>query len=162
MSWLRRLTRRKNQRGNAVVEASFIAVPLFGLTFLLLDLTMAQFVKSTIQNAARQGVRYAITGANDVGPCQDDSIKAVVKSNAFGFLNSTSAAATIHVHWINPVTGAVADNSFGNIVGVTVEGLPFAPWAPYQHSAAAVPLYARAYDMMESVPAPLPCISVKE
>ena len=162
MSWLKRLTRRKNQRGNAVVEASFILVPLFGLTFLLLDLSMAMFVRSTLQNAVRQGVRYAITGANDTGPCQDDSIKAVVKANAFGFLNTTSAAATMHVHFINPVSGALSSNAYGNIVGVTVEGLPFTPWAPYQHSAASVPLYARAYDMMEAVPQPLPCITTKE
>jgi hypothetical protein len=60
------------------------------------------------------------------------------------------------------VTGAVADNSLGNIVGVTVENFPWTPWAPYQHSSGAVPMWLRAYDMMEAVPGALPCISKRE
>lgn len=159
-SWNR--FRRAPQRGAQVVEASLILVPLFGITFLLLDLSMAIFVQSTFQHAVREGVRYAITGANDFGPCQDDSVKQVVKNNALGFLGSTAGAATIHVHFINPVTGAVANNSYGNIVGVTVENYPWTPWAPYQHSRASVPIWARAYDMMEDVPAPLPCVTKLE
>jgi hypothetical protein len=159
-SWNR--SRRALQRGAQVVEASLIMVPLFGLTFLLLDLSMAVFVQSTFQHAVREGVRYGITGANDFGPCQDDSIKQVVKNNALGFLSNSKGAATIHVHFIAQKTGAVANNAYGNIVGVTVENFPWTPWAPYQHSAASVPIWARAYDMMEHVPLPLPCITKVE
>jgi Flp pilus assembly protein TadG len=155
-------SRRSRQRGAQLVEVSLILIPLFGFTFLLLDLSMAIFIRATFQHAVRQGARYAITGANDTGPCQDDSIKAVVKGNALGFLNSTTASATIHVHWINPVNGSVADNSFGNIVGVTVENYSWNPIAPYQHSKSPLSMYAKAFDMMEAVPGKLPCISTSE
>lgn len=158
MMFSRNRSRRALQGGQEVIEASLILVPLFGLTFLLLDLCMAIFVQSTLQNAVRQGVRYAITGANNFGPCQDDSIKQVVKNNALGFLTPPAGAATIHVHWISP-GGGLANNNPGNIVGVTVEGLPWTPWAPYQHSRASVHIWARAYDEMENIPAPYPCIS---
>src|SRR5450432_1934967 len=98
-------SRRSRSRGAQMIEVVLIAVPLFGLTFLLLDLSMAVFLRSTFQHAVREGARYAITGQNSTGPCQDDSIKAVVKKAALGYLNTPTASANIHVHFINPVDG---------------------------------------------------------
>ena len=155
-------SRRSAQRGAQLVEVSLIAVMLFGLTFLILDLSMAIFLRSTFQHAVREGVRYAITGQNSPGPCQDDSIKNVVKSDALGFLTTTSGAATLHVHWINPVDGTVANNAFGNIVEVSVEGYVYKPMAPYMRMNSPLTMWARAYDMMESLPGALPCITKLE
>lgn len=154
--------RRAKQRGAEIIEVSLIVGPLFGITFLLLDLTMVLFLRVTFQNAVREGVRYAITGRISPGLCQDDSIKEVVKRTALGFLNSTDAAATVHVHFINPSTGAVTNNAYGNIVEVSVEGYASGPLAPFQRSPVPVTLWARAYDMMEFVPGTLPCISHSE
>ena len=145
-----------------MIEVVLIAVPLFGLTFLLLELSMAVFLRSTFQHAVREGARYAITGANDTGPCQDDSIKAVVKKAALGYLNTPTASATVHVHFINPVDGTVSNNDFGNIVEVSVEGYTDNPIAPYMRVGYLLNMWARAYDMMESVPGPRPCISTVE
>jgi len=155
-------SRRARTRGAQVIEVALIALPLFGMTFLLLDLSMAVFLRSTFQHAVREGARYAITGANDTGPCQDDSIKAVVKKSALGYLNPTSAAATLHVHFINPVDGSVSNNAFGNIVEVSVEGYTDNPLAPYLRVGYPLKMWARAYDMMEAVPGTLPCISTLE
>jgi Flp pilus assembly protein TadG len=160
---VRRKTGRKSSRkGAEVVEAAFIIVPLFGILFLILDLSMVIFLRSTFQHAVREGVRYAITGANTPGPCQDDSIKAVVKKNALGFLSTTTGAAKIHVHFQNPVSGAVSDNAYGNIVQVSVEGYQFMAIAPYQRLNSNPLVWARAYDMMEAIPGGLPCITKKE
>lgn len=145
-----------------MVEVTLIIVPLLGLIFLLLDLSMVVFLRSTFQHAVREGARYAITGANDTGPCQDDSIKAVVKPFALGFLNAVAPAATLHVHFINPVDGSIADNSYGNIVEVSVEGYNYGPLAPFERLNMPVKIWARAYDMMEAVPGALPCITTKE
>jgi Flp pilus assembly protein TadG len=179
LSWMRRLDLKRNngnvdagvnrglgrrirQRGSELVEMSFVAVPLFGLTFLILDVSMVIFLRSTFQQAVREGVRYAITGANDTGPCQDDSIKAVVKKNAVGFLGSTAGAATIHVHFMSPVNGSVTNNAYGNIVEVSVEGYSYGVMAPYQKSSSPLQMTARAYDMMEALPGALPCITKSE
>jgi Flp pilus assembly protein TadG len=158
----RHQSRRKNQRGAEMVELSFIIIPLFGLTFLLLDVSMVICLRSTFQHAVREGVRYAITGQNTTGPCQDDSVKAVVQKNASGFLNSARALADIHVHFISPADGSVTTNAYGNIVEVSVEGYSYNPMAPYQHSGTPLSLTARAYDMMEPVPGALPCITKSE
>src|SRR5437879_13380950 len=101
-----RSNRKKTSRGAEVVEVALIIVPLFGMIFLLLDLSMVIFLRSTFQHAVREGVRYGITGANDTGPCQDDSVKAVVQRSAIGFLNGAGPSAKIHVHFTSPVDGS--------------------------------------------------------
>jgi Flp pilus assembly protein TadG len=162
-------SRREGQRGAELLEVALIIVPLFGLMFLLLDLAMVIFERSTFQQAVREGVRFAITGQNNTGPCVDDSIKAVAQQYALGFLKNTGTApqylgpsATLHVHWINPVTGGVANNAAGNIVEVSVEAYTYGPMAPYQRLGMPAQLWARAYDVMQANPGGLPCISHSE
>ncbi len=134
------------------MEVAFVLVPLLGLTFLLLNLSMAICLRATFQHAVREGVRYAITGQNSPGPCQDDSVKAYVQANAAGFLSSTYAKNTLHVHFINPTTGAVSNNQGGNIVEASVEAYQYSPWAPYRWLASPVLMWARAYDVMRNPP----------
>lgn len=160
-SRLPRTTRRKRCRGAEIVEVTLILAPLLGITFLLLDLSLAIFLRSTFQHAVREGVRYAITGQTKTGLCQDDSVKQIVQANAIGFLSGTGSS-TMHVHFINPVTGAIADNQGGNIVEVSVEGYQFNPWAPWASLKSPVVIWARAYDVMEPIPAPYPCITKSE
>ena len=151
--------RKARQKGAELLEASLIAVPLFGLTFLLVDLSMVIYLRSTFQQAVREGVRYAVTGQNTTGPCQDDSIKSVVKTNAGGWLTSSTAGATIHVHFMSPVDGSYTNNAAGNIVEVSVESYRYGPLAPYQRVNMPVALTARAYDVMEPTSGSPPCLS---
>jgi Flp pilus assembly protein TadG len=153
--------KKSSCKGAEVIEVALIIVPLFGLVFLLLDLSMVIFLRSTFQHAVREGVRYGITGANDTGPCQDDSVKAIVKQRALGFLNSTSNTSKIHVRFSSPVTGNKTDNGPGNIIQVSVEGYQFNPFAAYQHSGSPY-IWARAYDVMEPYPGTHPCLTVSE
>src|SRR5580698_11042505 len=80
--------RRSRESGSQVLEATLVIVPLLLMTFLMLDLSMVIFLRTTMQEAVREGTRYAITGQNTTGPCQDDSIKTVVKAHAAGYLGS--------------------------------------------------------------------------
>jgi Flp pilus assembly protein TadG len=155
-------SRKARSGGAELIEFALLMVPIFLMTFMILDLSMVIFIRCTFQNAVRDGVRYAITGANSTGPGQDDSIKAVVKTDALGFLNGTTAAATMHVHWIDPVTGAVANNSMGNIVEVSVEAYKYSPLAPYLRLGYPLNVWARAYDVMQYVPGTLPSITKVE
>jgi Flp pilus assembly protein TadG len=154
--------RRSRSRGAELVEVSLILAPLLGITFLLFNVSIAIFLRSTLQHAVREGVRYAITGQNSPGPCQDDSIKTFVQNNSAGFLSSTAGYNSIHVHFIDPVNGTVTTNAGGNIVEVSVEAYQFNPWSPYLSMSSPVNIWARAYDVMEPVPAPLACITKSE
>jgi Flp pilus assembly protein TadG len=153
--------RKKSQSGAELLEAALIAVPLFGLIFLMLDVSMVIFLRSTFQNAVRDGVRYGITGNNSPGPCQDDSIKAVVQANAVGFLTASGPAAHMHVHFMSPVDGSVSNNAQGNIIEVSVEAYQFNLLAPFKHSGNPL-IWARAFDVMEPYPGAPPCLTVSE
>jgi hypothetical protein len=153
--------RGRSQRGAQALEASLIATMLFGMTFLLLDFCFSIFIRSTFQHAVREGVRYAVTGANSPGPGQDDSIKKQVQRFSFSFLKGTNINK-IHVHFINPVDGTQADNAAGNIVEVSVEDYMWKPIAPFQHSGTPIAIEAVAFDVMEPIQGTLPPITTLE
>ena len=151
--------RKSRESGSQVMEATFVIIPMLLMTFLMLDLSMIIFMRTTMQEAVREGNRYAITGQNSPGPCQDDSIKAVVQKYALGFLNSTTAAATIHVQFIDPKNGGQGTNAYGNIVNVKIEGYQYKALAPFQRLNYAMYLFATASDMMEPLSGASPCLT---
>lgn len=151
--------RKSRESGSQVVEATFVIIPLLLMTFMMLDLSMVIFVRTTLQEAVREGDRYAITGQNSVGPCQDDSIKAVVKRHALGFLNSTTAASTIHVQFVNPTTGGQGTNAYENIVNVKIEGYKYSAMAPFQRLNYPLYVFAEASDVMEPLSGASPCLT---
>ena len=56
----------RNEKGTSIVEFAFVAILVFGLLFAIVDLGMMFYVNLTMQNAVREGVRYAITGSSDL------------------------------------------------------------------------------------------------
>ena len=154
-----RATRKSRESGSQVMEATFVIIPMLLITFLMLDLSMIIFLRTTMQEAVREGARYAITGGNATGPCQDDSIKYVVKKYALGFLNSTTAAATIHVQFVNPVTGGQGTNAYDNIVNVKIEGYRYSALAPFQRLNYPMYIFAEASDLMEPLSGASPCLT---
>jgi len=151
--------RRSRESGSQVMEATFVIVPLLLMTFLMLDLSMVIFVRTTLQEAVREGDRYAITGQNTVGPCQDDSIKWVVKKYALGFLSTTAGASSIHVQFVNPDTGGQGTNTYGNIVNVKIEGYNYKVLAPFESFNSNIYVFAEASDMMEPISGAAPCLT---
>jgi Flp pilus assembly protein TadG len=151
--------RKSRESGSQLVEATFVIVPMLLLTFMMIDLSMVIFERTTMQEAVREGARYAITGQNTVGPCQDDSIKYDVKLHALGLLTPAAAASTIHVQFVNPTTGGQGTNAYGNIVNVKVEGYKYNPLAPFLRLNFPVYIFATASDMMEPLSGASPCLT---
>jgi Flp pilus assembly protein TadG len=152
-------SRRIRERGSEPVEATLVIVPMLLITFLMLDLSMVIFLRTTMQEAVREGTRYAITGQNTTGPCQDDSIKAVVKTHALGFLSKSPASSTIHVQFINATTGGQGTNAYGNIVNVKIEAYKYAALAPFQRLNFPLYIYAIASDVIEPLSGASPCLT---
>lgn len=155
--------RRSQQGGSAILEAAFVFVPFLALVLGIIDVSVAIFLKNTIQYAVREGVRYAITGQTTGGQCQDASIKSVVQTNAMGFLNGSTNLALISVTYYDPTTllvqSGVGSNRGGNIVQVSVTGLSWIWMAPLLHAnAGSVLLSASSADVLESPPnGVIPC-----
>jgi len=154
-----RANRTTRQRGSEPVEATLIAIPMLLMTFLMLDVSMVIFIRTTMQEAVREGARYAITGQNATGPCQDDSIKTTVKNHALGFLHGTAAAATVHVQFVNPSTGGQGTNAPGNIVNVKIEGYKYSTLAPFQRLNYPLYVFATASDLIEPYTGAAPCLT---
>ncbi len=127
-------------------------MPTFALICGFLDIGMVLFTWNTLQNAVREGTRYAITYQVDSSGHQITSIKNTVSSWAMGLVqaSSTSTSGTnvpyIDVNFYTPptvanpngslVTATGTANAPGNIVEVSVKNYPYALMAPFSGSVS--------------------------
>ena len=151
---------RSRERGSQVVELALVLLPLCGLVFLILDIAWAFYVRATLQNAVREGVRYAVTSQTMTGLGQDASIKATVQQNAMGLLSGVNGAALISIQYYLPNTLApvagLNSNQGGNIVDVYVQGYSLPPLGPILRNPTPLSLGAQAFDRMEGSPGGVP------
>jgi Flp pilus assembly protein TadG len=141
-----------SERGSETVEAGLTVVLIFGLLFLLMDLALAIFVKATLQQAVRAGVRFAVTA--QTLPSQsymNDSIISVVQSNSLRLLNGTQGACKIAISYFNPA-GTAGTAAGGNVVQVAVNGYNYMPLGPILKSGSPVPINVVSADVMEPCP----------
>lgn len=151
---MRRLQSR-GQRGNTLVEAAFVLVPLLALILGIADFGFATFLRATMQHAVREGARYGVTFQLKPGKCQDDSIKDVVVEQSMGFLSGTANRERIKVRYYHPDTFAEitssAANSPGNLLEVSIEGYNYVWLGPLLRSAVPLTLSVRSSDRLEGL-----------
>ncbi len=119
--------RRRKQSGNQLVELALVILPTFALLTMFFDLAFALFSWSTLQNAVREGCRYAITFQTSGSLGQDASIEAQVANFSMGLVSSTSSLIQVNYFTQAAPTTAIAapnGNVPGNIVQVSVQGYP--------------------------------------
>jgi Flp pilus assembly protein TadG len=94
-----RLRRRRSQRGSTIIEFALVAFQLVLIMLALFEFSRMVLVTTTVANAARTGVRYAIvhgstrTGTGDDGPSgpgQTSSVSATVNNFARAGLLDTN------------------------------------------------------------------------
>jgi Flp pilus assembly protein TadG len=144
--------RKNSERGNAMMEATFVLLLMFGLLFLVIDLSLALFTKATLQTAVQAGVRFAVTTRLASGQSYlNDSIVQVVQQNSMGMLNGANGACKISINYFNPVTGAADTGQGGDVVEVSVAGYTYTPIGLLK-SANPISITASSSDVMESCP----------
>jgi Flp pilus assembly protein TadG len=130
----------RGRSGNAMLEAVFTLLPTFALIFAFVDFGLLLFRWSTLQNAVREGCRYAITFQTDgvTGHGQDISIEEVVQKYADGIVTTGDTPQHIFVKYYTPanlntpvVTGGNVPN---NIVEVSVQNISWTWLAPLSGS----------------------------
>jgi Flp pilus assembly protein TadG len=97
---------RNRTRGQALTEFAFVAPIFFLLLFAMLDFGRYVYYVQVLNNAAREGARYAIVHGNKsfqpAGPNPNDpTVAAVVRSYAVG-VTGTSALTITSVWGANP------------------------------------------------------------
>src|ERR1700704_169893 len=137
--------RKRSSRGNLMLESVFTFLPLLAVILFFLDIGMMLFRWSTLQNAVREGCRYAVTFQTNGGAGQDASVEQVVQRYAFGLVKTTDSPNLIHVDYYNPASPNTAittgGNIPGNVVEVTVQGINLA-WIMPLSGTLAGPLYS--------------------
>jgi Flp pilus assembly protein TadG len=125
--------RRRKSRGHVMLESAFTLVPMFALILGIIDISMMTFRWSTLQNAVREGVRYAVTFQTQGALGQTASITNIVEQNAFGFVKASDSPQHIFVTYLNPDLTA-GTNTPGNLVQVTVQNVSFSWMNPLSGS----------------------------
>ena len=83
----------------------FVLLPTFALITAFFDVSFALFSWSTIQNAVREGCRYAITFQTNGGQGQDASVKTIVQQNSMGLVTVAGGLIQVNYFGTNPATG---------------------------------------------------------
>jgi hypothetical protein len=120
-----RLRRVRRPRGQALVEFAFVAPIFFLMLFAIIDFGRYVYYVQILNNAAREGARYAIVhGANSFQPsgptANDPKVAAVVQNYAIGVIGA-GGAFTIHSDWLDPTRPLdPPSNARGHVVNVTI------------------------------------------
>ena len=144
--------RKKRQRGSQTIEGGLVCLILFGLILLVLDLSLSIFIKSTLTTAARDGVRFAVTGQLLPGDTYlNDSIAKVVQNSSIGFLSNANACLVSVTYY--DASGQVTTNpTAGSVVQVSVQGYPYTPLGALFKSGDPIPITTQASDILEACP----------
>jgi Flp pilus assembly protein TadG len=133
--------RNRRRAGAALLEFALTVLPTFGLIFAFVDFGLLLFRWATLQNAVREGCRYAITFQTVTGEGQDASIEGVVQQYAMGMVTTTDNPQDIFVKYYSPtnMTTPIASggNVPGNIVEVSVQGVSWSWIAPLSGSSGS-------------------------
>jgi Flp pilus assembly protein TadG len=140
------LSRRRRSSGNVIIESVFTMLPTFALILAFVDFSLMLFRRSTLQNAVREGCRYAVTFQTSGALGQDASIEAVVQQYAMNFVTTSDSPQHIFVSYYAPtdLNNAIATggNIPGNVVEVSVQNISFAWLAPLSGSfGAGIPFF---------------------
>src|SRR5689334_8346151 len=112
--------RNRRRSGNMVIETVFTMLPTFALIFAFVDFGLLLFRWAAIQNAVREGCRYAITFQTSGNLGQDASIEAVVQQYSLGIVTSTDTPQHIFVNYYSPTNLTTPISPGGNVPGNVV------------------------------------------
>src|SRR5450631_644917 len=94
--------RKRSCGGNVMLESVFTFIPMLALILFFADLGFMLFRWSTLQNAVREGCRYAVTFQTKPATGQDASVESVVEKYALGLVKASDSPNLIHVDYYSP------------------------------------------------------------
>lgn len=138
--------RKRRSSGNVIVESVFTMLPTFAIILMFVDMSLMLFRRSTLQNAVREGCRYAVTFQTSGGLGQDASVEAVVQKFAMNFVTTSDSPQHIFVNYYAPTdlntAIATGGNIPGNVVEVSVQNISYSWLAPLSGSyGGSIPFF---------------------
>ncbi len=121
--------RRRKSGGQAIVENALTLIPMLTMIFGMTDFGLMIFRWTTLQNAVREGTRYAVTfqvesraRPGQVHPRPSD------RPTTSAWSRQADSPKTIYVKYYNPIRlcpGHYQRKQPGNVVQVSVQGVKF-------------------------------------
>jgi len=147
---------RTRQSGSATVEFAFVILPLFAVLFMTINAAWAIFGFACIQEGAREGVRYAVTGSGQSESGLDSAVTLVVQQHSFGFVATSNVSVDYYppTGYSSSATPASLDGTpqatvVGNIVKVSVHGVTIGSFGPLFRAANPLQLSASSTDVLQ-------------
>jgi Flp pilus assembly protein TadG len=145
-----------SEAGSSTVEFCLIMLPLFAFLLMTMDVAWIIFGWACIQEGAREGVRYAVTGSGQSETTLDSSIKLVVEQYSFNFAKASNISvnytpSTGYSSSGSPASlnGTAGATSAGNVVSVNVSGVTIGTFGAILRTWSPVHLTASAADVMQ-------------
>jgi Flp pilus assembly protein TadG len=172
--------RKRRSGGNALMEWMLVILPSMALICFFVDVTWALFTWATIQNAVREGCRYAITFQTQTGLGQDASIENTVVQWSMGLVNANQVTVAYYtesspITLVSSETGstfsttcspAPCGNVPNNIVQVSVQSYPLTWLFPFSGtlinpfiSSSPASISSYSYDVLGGYPAGVNSVS---
>lgn len=153
----RKTERNRRRSGHAAMEMGLVMMPTFALICGFLDIGMALFTWGTLQNAVREGARFAITYQMNGESSHDTAIKKVVQQYAMNLVKANDSPPRIFINYYDrsnlstPLTGPNS-NRPNSVVEVSIQGYPWNRIAPFsgtiaqpRYSSTSAPLQLSLY-----------------
>ncbi len=122
---------RDPRRGASLVEFTLVALVFFMFLFGILEYVRFIFFQNLLNNAAREGARFAVVSTTDstVNPVTTVQVQNYVDSYLYNMGANNyltySPTSNISLFRIDPVNGQVSDwgnATAGQLIGVTISG----------------------------------------
>ena len=154
-------TKCSKEAGSTMVEFALVLVPLTAFLFIALDLGWVLFAWASLQEAVREGTRFAVTGTTGSFTCQDAAIQSVVQKYSFGFVNAGNVNTAVSIQYYSPANLGVQvvgvnSNRGGNVVKIVAKNVTVSPFLPLWRSSSPITLAASASDIVEGSPTNTP------
>lgn len=137
------LLRRSSRRAASIVEAAFVLPIALLLLFGIFEYCRFVFFIQVVENATREGARYAVARTADGTTAAD--VTAYVTDKLAG-RQSELSGLTITLANVDPATGTTisgstwSDAPFGGAIQVTIQGNYSPILASYLKMPASVPI----------------------
>jgi Flp pilus assembly protein TadG len=133
-----------------MIEFAFVILPLMGFVLMIMDVAWILFGWASIQEGAREGVRYAISCQVSSG--LNASIASVVQQYSAGFAKPSNVTVKYcsPTDLATPCTALTGVVTGGQVVNVTVSNVSIGTFGPIFRTWTPISLSANSADIMES------------
>jgi Flp pilus assembly protein TadG len=80
----------RQKKGQTTVEFTLVVILFLSILMTIVDFGLMFFVNQTIQNAVREGARYAVTGRSEAGLDVRASMEARIREQSMGFYDKNA------------------------------------------------------------------------